>query len=52
MMTFATADQEAGFRSIFPKDVDNLPLDDLKSAHELVRRTVEPNGENSRDEVA
>ena len=45
LMTRLTAAQEKTFYKFFPKGIDNMPIDRLRNAHDLVRRTVLNNGD-------
>lgn len=46
-----TATQVQGFYRFYPKGLDGLPLDKLKEAHALIRRTVVDNGPADEERI-
>lgn len=45
LMSRLTATQEKQFYKFYPKGIDNMPIERLRIAHDLVRRTVLTNGD-------
>lgn len=43
--------QVSNFYAIYPRGLDGLPLDKLKEAHELIRRTVIKNGAADEERI-